>query len=705
MANGNQITYSTELMVNFKQAEVISPQKKFQALQTNDGYSLLFSIGDDEILYLTEQTQGSSTGWEQLDLSSQLSTNYNGAKITAKTFAVAQNVSTNKIDMALAITVDSVDYLYLSLNNDSTNNSITSSTISWTLIPYDDPAHTGITLDIKNIYIAETRCQEYIVVDISKESFAEPTNFLQRYYIDMAKTNQTYWNPMDIGGDLDPNVASCLGRKANERVDGIYTLGSINGESELLYAQLYNPFIRQAPPIITRLQIPQGASSLVAIDNGNQYTDLFVAAQNSLIYFPADQQHNDATGIEILNNALFDGVSKLYAYSTDDVYTVWGLNRANQIFYTSCLKVNATNPNGWSYPVPILTGVDQVSPYINCVNQGHTFFAVAENELIRAEKSTQTSIWSFQNMLIKAPVNTKALQYSSYTTNIQLTDENDQLMANTTLYISANTTIPVYINHLYYVLNETPLPIATDKVGSINIVQGVQDIVGGQLVITDNCGATVSINPMDKAFNKITSLDSSDKLRNAKITSPNGTQTPLIDPNTSENDLQQVANANTSLSKAYSSVNKSSLYTPTTAMLATRPLQSSDIGSAIEADIGDMFQWLESGIDHAFQLIEDTATGVWNFVVTIGDAVYQGVLDCVEKVVGVVKWIYNVIKTAIEDLILFLEFLFEWKDITRTKEVIANFVKLYVQNDIAQIGVIKEKLDGEMQQLITTIDS
>ena len=37
----------------------------------------VITIGDDEILYLTEQTQGSSTGWEQLDLSSQLSTNRN----------------------------------------------------------------------------------------------------------------------------------------------------------------------------------------------------------------------------------------------------------------------------------------------------------------------------------------------------------------------------------------------------------------------------------------------------------------------------------------------------------------------------------------------------------------------------------------------------------------------------------------------------
>jgi hypothetical protein len=35
-------------MKNFKQTLLMSPEKKFEALQTDNGHSLLFSIGTDE---------------------------------------------------------------------------------------------------------------------------------------------------------------------------------------------------------------------------------------------------------------------------------------------------------------------------------------------------------------------------------------------------------------------------------------------------------------------------------------------------------------------------------------------------------------------------------------------------------------------------------------------------------------------------------
>ena len=68
-----QINFESELMENQKQAVVMSPGLAFEVLQSQDGDSLFFSIGTDNIFYLTREVTESSTGWNMIDLSSALS--------------------------------------------------------------------------------------------------------------------------------------------------------------------------------------------------------------------------------------------------------------------------------------------------------------------------------------------------------------------------------------------------------------------------------------------------------------------------------------------------------------------------------------------------------------------------------------------------------------------------------------------------------
>lgn len=704
----NNLTYSTELMQNFLQAEIVSPQKKFEALQTNDGYSLLFSISTDHVFYLTEQQPEHSSGWEQIDLSSQLSDAHQQKRVIAKDFAVTQNISTGKINLVLAVTVDDHDYLYLSLNNENTQGAITSKSIQWTIMPYDDPQHKGITLNIKNLYIAEASNKEYIVVDISKSTFSKPTQFIQRYYINSANLANPLgqvWNTMVVGGDLNPGVHTSLGRPFGERVDGTYTLGAINGKTELLYAPLYNVWNPKAPPTISRLQVPKGATALdTTLVDGNE-TDLFVAADQALYYFAANNQNDGATAVKVLSNELFEGVNKLFAYATDKEYIVWGLNRADQVFYTKCNKALVTNSSAWSYPLPILDGVNKISPYINKVDDGNLFFAVAGDELIQVVQSPKTTLWDTQRVTLKAPIDAKAKSFTSYTTRIQLQDEEDQPMAHCTLNISTSTRVPVYINHLYYVLDTTPIPIKTDALGSITVVELANELVGTTITVEALGKGSITINPMDKAFGKIASLDTADKLKAAVITHPDGSTTPLVDQSISKSDLQVVASYNTQLKKAYAKVSKA---TPQFSSVAAVDLANvstlTGFGQAIVSSAGDLFSWLESGIESVIHLVEDTASGFWNFVVQIGGKIYQAVLDTIEAVVGAVKWIYKVIKTTLTDLIRFLEFLFEWKDITRTKKVIKNLTKVFLQHEVDQIEIVKNQFNYQMQKFVKDIN-
>lgn len=698
-----KINYSTELMVNFKQAKSVAPQQKFEALQTDEGYSLLFSIGTDQVFYLTQQTPGTTSGWKQDNLSSQLSKNHGGKKVVAKTFAVSQNFISRKFDVVLAVSVDDTDYLYVSLNNSSKLTSSSNLEFQWELIPYDDPKYPNIKTDIKNLYIAQTKNEEYIVVDISRSTFDPPAGFLERYYIDPKKLSGRYWNNLSMGGDLNPGISSSLGRRDSDRVDGIYTLGSINGSTELLYAPLYNPFDRKAPTTITRLQVPSKASALATVNVKGNSTDLFVIGDKTLYYFAADKQQDGDAGIPLMRSDLFDGVKDVFAFTDDDKYVIWGRNRANQIFYTSCLRDNITQPNYWTFPVPILTGVEQLSPLLNILDSSNVFFAVAGNQLIKAVQSTETSIWSFQKISLATPVESKAERYSSYTTRIQLTDNNDKLLSNTVLNISSNSRMPVLINNLYYVITPDPIPILTDAVGVITIIEELQDITGGQIMVSDNVGTSVVINPMNKPFEKIASLNTSGKLRDAVIVNPDGQTRKLVSADVDTDSLQQVAMANSKLSQAYKEVSENFSRRSGGLLMNMaygNTVYIEGIGDTIVSEVGDLFGWLASGVEYVANIVKDTITGVWHFVVKIGEKIYQGVLNCVEKVVGAVRWLYEIIKTAIKDLLKYLEFLFQWKDITRTKEVFKNLSKLYLKHQQDQVKEMKIAFDGEMKKLV-----
>ena len=396
------ITYSSELMKNYKQSNVISPQKKFKAVQTNSGDALLFSIGMDGTFYLIEQSTGSNTtGWQEIKLSSQLASKIMPPGGVAKDFAVAQNLSNGKIDLVLVMTVNSKDTLYVSLGHSDEKGSITSD-IVWSAITYDDPQHTGISLDIEDVFISQNSDGEYIVADISESSFTPPSKFLKRYYIDPDKTTGTFWNPMVIGGDLDPGIQTCMGRKSGERVDGTYTLGKIGGMVELLYAPLYNPFSRNAPPTITRLTMPTGASAIDVADTGEGTTDLFVAAGSDLYYFAANKQHDNATGQKVFSNALFQDVVEMHAYKSSTQYIVWGLNRADQVFYTSCDITDVLDSSKWSFPLPIITGVDKISPYTNRNDDANAIFSAGTNEVNISVRSPDTTIWNTQ--LVPCPI-------------------------------------------------------------------------------------------------------------------------------------------------------------------------------------------------------------------------------------------------------------------------------------------------------------
>lgn len=556
------------------------------------------------------------------------------------------------------------------------------------------------------MFLSEASDNEYIVVDVIRDP-GSPVELIFRYYIDPTKYKGTAWKPHDVAIDIEAAAyASCLGRKAEQGpypVDGIYTSGTVGGRPQFVYAPLFNAFDSTIAPNPDVLHLPGGGvpDAIAASRNSDNTSDLYAAASGALYYLASTNQENDATGVLVARNDLFNRVRSLFAFqSGPNQVMVWGLNANDQIFYTTCALDKLQSPAAWSVPVPILASVEQVTPYMNKAYSANTFFAhTGENKLVKAVKSPDTLMWTFREITLPPTSTTlPAQKFSSYTTRVQVTDASGQPPGNVPVSISASNVTSVYINHIYYVISGTPIEVNTDALGSLTIVEGVDTLKGTQLTI-GAAGAPVKINPMEKPLKTAAGLDNKEKLKGATIHYLDGSTKLLVPPGVRDTNLDAVANSNAQLATAYASVERAP---PRLTMAVHGPHSVAAVQpDAIIVDVGDFFAWIGheivSGIEHVVKFVEDAAGRVWSVIVEVAGKVYQAVLDSAEAIVSAATWLYNAINTAVKDLISFLEFLFDPADLKRTKEVIKNVVKLFLKYQVDQIKDVRRDFDQRIK--------
>ena len=328
------IATETELMKNQKHAEVMSPDASFEVLQTTDGGALFFSIGTDQVFYVTREVSATQTGWTKVDLSSPLSASQGNAPIIAKSFSLSQNAQTLAFDLALVITVAGADLLYVSLNNTNTADAWAKN-IPWTLLPFDAAGvKLPIPLTIADVYLMNMPSpdgQGYppvqnCFVDILR-SPGSPLQLLDRYYIQPYAT--PHWVRHTLAADLKAgSISSCLGNRSNDYVPGIYTFGVIGTTMELIYTPQYNYFRPAVAPNTARLILPTGSTAIASALNSAGTTNLFVTGANGIYVFTPDNQGDQSVpilvvpAVTIAGSSILGGVSSLSASTTVRLFSV-----------------------------------------------------------------------------------------------------------------------------------------------------------------------------------------------------------------------------------------------------------------------------------------------------------------------------------------------------------------------------------------------
>lgn len=741
------ITFDSQLMQNQKHADILSPDLAFQVLQTTDGYTLFFSIGTDQVFYLTQELLGTNTGWSKIDLSSGLSSQLGGATVVAKSFCVSQNIVTGNIDLALVVTANGGDNLFIAQGIANTDGAWVNG-VTWTSVPYDG-APSMPTLTITDLYLlqvpasGDAAAAEYFVVDAGRQP-ATPLDLIDRFYVTPGQTPA--WNQIAMQDISAGSISSSLGQRTGDLVAGMYTFGTITGEAQLLFAPLFNPFHKSSPPTPSPLTLPPGATAIAPAMSMAGTTNLFVAAGGTLYLFTPDNQGSGANALSIVTSPLFAGATALAAASTATNTAVWGVNGAQQLFYTECAAGSeATGP--WSTPLPLLTGVENIASFLNVTSTSvifaHTSAPSSGDSLVQLVQDPVTSDWQLRNILLPGTDVNDLVTYDSFTTQIQVTDSYG-VGQQVTVNVSSTSPVSVYMNDTYYMLDaDTTVSVSTDVSGALTVIQetGSLSAVCLSVALTDGSGVVASINPMSRAFATLAKIQSGPDLSAVQITNSDGTTQPLLPSSVTPDQACSAASSIAKFVKVSNTLpgNGSPVSASASTSAALRPTKRWGIcfgdvweyheepggsgppapgsvasrskalialeeGSAIAVAFGDLFRWLESAFESVEEFWVTEACNVYHFLVTIGGEVYDAVLDCLAAVGHAVKFLFDKLEVAFDDVVKWLGFVFNWSDILRTHQVMKNLFTQYAANVVSGIGDLASTVQAVLTDFEAHID-
>ncbi len=756
------INSSTELMKNQKNAVVMAPDKQFEVLQTQEGNALFFSIGTDNVFYLTREIPADTHGWSRIDLSSALSALNNNATVTAKLFDVAQDIDPTvaTTDLALIITVNGVDLLYVSTGNANTNDdwsNVATNGLTWTAIGFDGSNDNAATLNVADINFCQSGQVEFLQADIIQNG-SNSGNYINRYFIDYNGTqSSTYWNPIDLpytisAGDIHNEVGYLYvaGAPGTYTLSGLKTLNST--EMQLMFWPFWNPF-GNTDPMHINFQLPPNTTAMApsqAIGSGDNEasddTSLFVAAGSSLYFVPNTKETlGDVASGFIYTHPNLSGVRSLHVNNTASKTVVWGLNENEDVFYMSCAAGSEATAAAWSVPAIIVSGIDEVVSFINGQQNNNVIFAQTSGnsgELVQLTQDPATAQWAQRNIHLPTTDPMDTVYMYTFTTHIQLTDSNNVPLQNQAITITPSAACSVYINNSYYALfANTPVSVTCDAAGIINIMQSVDTLGGVCFYFEDG----TYVNPMTNVVKTLSDQSGSNgPSLDTNVQDENGNSTPLVSSTTvSEADKQSIALFIANFIKIQNSLPENGGQQPdnsevTHNLQATpsnvfgilhkngRIIHYSSIEEAqklglvlhnnkvrmpkaiwvgdddgIEVLAGDGWRWLKNKLEEVEHYYTQLIGSLTHFFFEIAGQLYHFAIRCIHDIASGIHFLLNKIAVAFEDMIKWLGTILAWKDMLRTHDVFRSLFLNYISYSISQIGTLK----GDLDNLFQTVES
>lgn len=728
---GNQLHISSELMAHYKQMSAVSAEKKMQAVST-DIYKGFLSIGQDDALYLTFESGGNTSGWNRVQLCTELRKLHTGKALKIKTFASTYDTLNKKCVLIVAATVDEKDHIYLS-NGGSLDSP------QWREVKQKNAGADNV----HQLHISVNGRAYYIIVD-----FVQKNGAIERFYLNSNESVGNMWDYYPLSADFGEILDTRLGRAVGQRVDGFYTLGMLNKVNQLLYMPTYNPYDPGIAPTSVRLLVPEKMDTLAVLPvPGTKFTHLFAAGSGRLLLYPYDRQNDLSGPVVIASSDYFRNVKQLFAYTASGITYVWALNESKQLFYLHTQGENISAANEWSEPFLAREDIGYVHVLRNVdTGLGSMFGYISDNSVVVGEESDLTGIWNFGTVHLDAETGA-GKSAPSYITQLTLTDQDGLPVASGKLSIKASDRCCAEVNGKTYYFKDLPLEIKTNANGEIKLIQTAYTTNAIKWHISAEGLADDEIDPSQHIVDKLLTLDTPDKLQSARVTKTAGSTEPLVPTDTDRGSLEAVAQTLKTLKQADAQMG---------AKRGMRMLRGADAmgtlddfipavpengimpgvrlsvrGGALTSDAirindesvpdallvtpfgvtmrsapraflsaNDVFSYLHTLVNKAYDIFITVVDDTWQFIVKAGEKVASFFIDCAEKIAECAKEVFNLIKVEVKKLIDYLKFIFDMSDVLKTRDVIKKAFNLQVSYFLASMDHYKSKSEVFMDRLI-----
>ena len=656
-----QTQFNVQLTDHYLQADYLASDHQFAALQTQDGLAMLFHLDVEGRLYATVETVATQIGWRRYSLWGGENTGTQGKCLD---FAVGQDTQSGAISLAVVVAGTDGDRLFVSTGNSARQTDWLAQP-EWRICPYraEGGGDKHVARKIAKVFLHELEKNEFLVVDTVKNpDLAESDWTIERYFVDLNVDDAPVWERVEIGQYSTGRYHSHTGRRRSDEIGGLYTMGYIGNERlpQLLYQPFEDveddDFSEQAPPV--RLRLPDdGVRPLVtaAARTSRRTTDLYCMGNNGQLYhFAATAQWDLAEGKPLISSSYFAGTEQLFVSSNSALVTVWGRNHAREIFYTFCEADKVDNPMAWSEVQLAATNVDQLSPYLNRSNDRCLqFFFSSGNDFSRITFTTDNRIKQTQKITVALPEGeVRLVPRQAYRTDISCLGEDQRPLPGQHLSLSCDRRQGVYINNAYYVLDRDPVTIPANQYGMLSVVELTDNLYGTALKVrTATDAECLTVDPTTAATNKLLTLDTADKLRKATFVDREGKTQRLLPAGTSDQELEELASYNRHLAQIQTDLLQpvSERGLPAAPMVLERGMDEWQI------DFGDLLSKAKAGYELVLKEVRRIGDAAWTFIVEVAGKVYRAVIDGLDKIAGVLEWLYEKVKVGLDKIAQFVK--------------------------------------------------
>ena len=412
--------------------------------------------------------------------------------------------------------------------------------------------------------------------------------------------------------------------------------------------------------------VPAGARLLASFDNKDGFTDLLIAGRTLTWRSAQDCEDGSRKEPETLcSDDNISGAIQLHVAQSKNILSTWALNEGSLLSYQEFVIAQEDSDNVPAQRtslLPLLQGTVRSKRFsaIQSPKLGQKLFVIDDAGAMRMlEQNVETAIWQAP-VDVMIPDSNEMIEFSSYTTRVQVDDQSGAPLINQTFKLYSSTSAEMLVNGASIRGSPSGQLLNTDDTGTLTIIIRAEGLSAPILTLDDADpkgkvfqGKPLTIDPMSKLWSTVGDIKSAKDLKDMQL--PDGTG--FVRPGMSDKDLESAAKALQDLSKV-----KNELASP------SKPSVSA---VTKDRDWGFMYYLYEKAEDAYNWVVEKVKEG-WQLVVEFAGKAWKFLLENVPQVAAAMQKIFEAVSSGWEWVKKKLGFIFAWGDIVDVKNIFVN---------------------------------